>query len=314
MGVAGHGPCRPATAEEVVPALRLILSQGGRVADEAHANDFMRFTARRGISLTGVWVVPDLTGQRLLWASLPMVSPGRTMLMFAAPADVTDPGALATGVEAVCAHHAARGVQLVQALLDPADTTTADAYLRQSFLPVAELLYLQRTIRKASVIPLVPRGLRRFTYSADTHAGFATAIRASYEDSLDCPPLNGVRDIEDVIAGHKSAGEFDPNDWFLMTDEADVPLGVLLLSLTGSGDAMELVYLGLAPAARGRGLGDHLVRLARGRSAAANARQLSLAVDAVNAPAIALYHRHGFQQIASKRALMRTLRAESGEL
>ncbi len=52
---------------------------------------------------------------------------------------------------------------------------------------------------------------------------------------------------------------------------------------------MELVYLGLAPAARGRGLGGCLMRLAEARSAAAKASHLSLAVDALNAPALSLY-------------------------
>jgi ribosomal protein S18 acetylase RimI-like enzyme len=291
----------------VVPALRLILAQGGQPADESHAADFMRFTARRGISLTGVWVVPNLAGDRLLWASLPMVSPGRTLLMFAAPADVTDPAALASGVDTVCRYHGERGIQLAQALLDPADSATADAYVARSFEPVAELLYLQKTIRKASPVPAVPKGLRLATYSAGTHAAFARGIQDSYQESLDCPPLNGVRDIEDVIAGHKSAGEFDPDDWFVLTDADDASLGVLLLSRTGSGDGMELVYLGLAPAARGRGLGDYLFRQAEARAAAVKMRLMSLAVDSINAPAIALYHRHGMQQIASKRALMRRL-------
>jgi len=290
-----------------VPALRLVLATGGHIADEAHATDFMRFTAHRGISLTGVWVVPDATGQWLLWASLPMVSPGRTMLMFAAPADVCEPAALALGINTVCRHHGAQGVQLAQALLDPADTATAAAYTGLAFHPVAELLYLQRAVRKSAPEPAVPPGLHLDRYSPATHAGFAAAILASYRESLDCPPLNGVRDIEDVLAGHKSAGEFDPSDWFLLSDGDRSPLGVLLLSRTGTGDGMELVYLGLAPAARGRGLGDYLVRLAEARSAAAKAKHLSLAVDALNGPALSLYHRHGMQEIARKRALMRVL-------
>ena len=290
-----------------MPALRLILATGGQVADEAQAADFMRFTARRGISLAGVWVVPDATGQWLLWAALPMVSPGRTMLMFAAPANVCDPAALARGINCVCEHHGASGVLLAQALLDPADTGTANAYLGLAFQPVAELLYLQRSVRRSSVIPPVPAGLRLSTYSADAHAGFAAAILASYQDSLDCPPLNGLRDIEDVVAGHKSAGEFDPEDWFLLSDVDATPLGVLLLSRTGAGEGMELVYLGLAPAARGRGLSNFLMRLAEARSAVAKTRHLSLAVDAANHPALALYHRHGMQEIARKRALMRVV-------
>ena len=287
----------------------MILAQDGRLADEAHAADFIRFTAARGISLTDVWVATDSAGVRLLWAALPMVSPGRTMLLFAAPASVSDPAAMAAGADLVCRHHVARGVQLAQVLLDPADSATADVYLAAGFEPVAELLYLQKPVRRSVSVPPVPAGVRVEHYGPTTHAGFADAILASYQDSLDCSPLNGVRDIEDVIAGHRAAGEFDPADWFLVTDAVAGPTGpppgVLLLSRTTAGDGMELVYLGLSPAARGRGLGNYLVKLAEARSSARKLRHLSLAVDAVNAPALHLYHRHGFQQIAAKRALMR---------
>ena len=43
----------------------------------------------------------------------------------------------------------------------------------------------------------------------------------------------------------------DPNLWFVISRDAD-PLATLLLSRS-HGDALELVYLGVAPAARGSG-------------------------------------------------------------
>ena len=309
---SANAPARPATAGEIVPALRLILARGDRVAEESVAADFMRYTAGRGISLTEVWVVTDLAGVRLRWAGLPMSSPGRTMLLFAAGAGVSDPAALAAGVDAVCRSHAARGVQLAQVLLDPADDATAGLYTAVDFAPVAELLYLQKAVRRSAPVPPTPAGVRVDPYGSGTHAGFAAAIAASYVDSLDCPPLNGVRDIADVIAGHQSAGEFDPADWFLFTTENGGPVGVLLLSRTTAGDGMELVYLGLAPPARGHGLGAYALKLADARCAVRKLKHLSLAVDAQNGPALALYHRHGYQQIASKLAMMRTLAARVG--
>ena len=300
-------------AGEVVPALRLILAHDGRAADEAQAADFIRYTAARGISLTEVWVTTDRAGARLLWAALPMVSPGRTMLLFAAPAAVSDAAALSAGADVICRHHGARGVQLAQVLLDPADAASADAYAAVAFEPVAELLYLQKSVRRSAPTPPTPPGLRLLTYTPATRAAFATAILASYQDSLDCPPLNGVRTIDDVIDGHQAAGEFNAADWFVLLDTAsNTPIGVLLLSRTTAGDGMELVYVGLSPEARGRGLGGFLVKLAEARSAVAKVRHLSLAVDAVNGPAIDLYHRHGFAQVTSKRAMMRRLAGEGG--
>jgi ribosomal protein S18 acetylase RimI-like enzyme len=123
--------------------------------------------------------------------------------------------------------------------------------------------------------------------------------------------------MEDVIAGHKASGEFDPGLWFLLTETfADgnvparrVPRGVLVLGKLPRTDAVELVYLGLTPAARGRGLGAMVLRHALGTVARIERARLTLAVDSANVPALKLYYRQGMQQIATKVAMMRDLRA-----
>jgi ribosomal protein S18 acetylase RimI-like enzyme len=73
---------------------------------------------------------------------------------------------------------------------------------------------------------------------------------------------------------------------------------------------VELVYLGLTPAARGRGLADLLMRQALWATAWMNRSRLTLAVDSQNAPALKVYYRHGMQRTGSKIALMRDLRPE----
>src|SRR5207302_922390 len=118
---------------------------------------------------------------------------------------------------------------------------------------------------------------------------FARAIADSYQSSLDCPDLNGVRDIKDVIAGHKASGEFDPAGWFVLL-EAGEPRGALLLSHVPRTDAAELVYIGLVPSARGSGLGDLLMRQALWAVAAMRLARLTLAVDSRNDPALKLYY------------------------
>jgi ribosomal protein S18 acetylase RimI-like enzyme len=69
-----------------------------------------------------------------------------------------------------------------------------------------------------------------------------------------------------------------------------------------------LVYLGLAPAARGRKLGEVMMRQALAATSQCKQAKLCLAVDARNAPALKLYYRHGMQRIGSKLALLRDLR------
>ena len=147
-------------------------------------------------------------------------------------------------------------------------------------------------------------------YSARTHQLFQQTIARSYEQSLDCPGLSGMRKMEDVMAGHKGTGEFDPSLWFLLMENYE-PLGVLLLGPAVHADALELVYLGLTPAARGRGLGDLLMNLALLSVVRQNRAELTLAVDSRNVPAMRLYFRHGLRRIGSRTALVRQLGADA---
>ena len=314
--------CRPARREEISLGLRVVLGASGHPADDAQVVDFMQFALRRGISLSDLWLAVDTSDGTLLWAVLPVVSPGRTLLLLG-PADPSyrAGGKLAAVadalVELVCAHFSHRDVQLAQVLLDPNDRASHRLYEARGFGRVAELLYLQTALRrKAAAPPPLPPGFTWSHYRPETHDRFVAAIAESYRQSLDCPSLNGLRDMDDVLAGHKASGEFDPALWFLL-GESDGPAsgsgappasrGVLLLSRAQPGDALELVYLGLTPSARGRGLGDLLVRQALATTAALGASRLSLAVDSQNGPALKLYYRHGLQRVASKLAMMRLL-------
>jgi ribosomal protein S18 acetylase RimI-like enzyme len=307
---------RPAAGDEIHAALRLILSHGNRRAGDGDVVDFLSFAVQRRIDLTSLWVA--VRGSRIVFAALPVTSPGRTMLLLS-PAHVPDEALDTSGpalIAELTAHYADRGVQLAQALVDPEHHRSIALYDRCGFHALAELIYLFRDMRGAGAAwPQLPAGFVWERYSSANHARFAQTISASYEGSLDCPALNGVRDIEDVLAGHKAAGEFDPQLWFLLVERAagaapsspGIGRGALLLSRSSRGDALELIYLGLAPAARGRGLGDLMMRQALAAAAATGTGGLSLAVDARNAPALKLYYRYGMQRVASRIAFMRDL-------
>lgn len=67
------------------------------------------------------------------------------------------------------------------------------------------------------------------------------------------------------------------------------------------GAEADVQTLAVAPAAQGRGLGGTLLEALVARARAAGATSLLLEVRADNAPAIALYERHGFDRIAVRR-------------
>jgi ribosomal protein S18 acetylase RimI-like enzyme len=256
----------------------------------------------------------------VLSALLPVISPGRTVLLLApssAQGKATEAGTRQL-IGPMCAYCAGLDLCLAQTLVDAQDPALERAFVDEGFTRMAELYYLQAHppagAGAAAVDP--PAGLSWVMYSPEAHDAFGRAILDSYQESLDCPALNGRRDIEDIVAGHKASGAFDPALWFLLRDDATGrSLGVLLLGHGPRGDAMELVYLGLSPAARGRRLGELMMRQALGAVARRGLARLCLAVDARNTPALKLYYRHGMQRIGSKLALLRDLRAadEAGD-
>ena len=320
--------CRRARRDELHAALRLILGAHGRPADDAQVLDFLQFALYRGINTEETWIAVVESaasersgrGGRVVWAVLPIVSPGRTMLLLTPGAAPPGDALAAAGMllDAVCSRHAARGVHLAQVLLEPADAWARDVCTVRGFRPMAELVYLQTPVRRTYPAPPPLPGFELVTYSPETHAEFARAIAETYRESLDCPGLNGMRDMEDVIAGHKASGDFVPGLWFLFREHvagaqgeaADAPRAraVLLLSPMPHGDAVELVYLGLTPAARGRRVADWVLRYGLASVAAIGRNRLSLAVDSLNVPALKLYYRHGMQRVTSKLAMMRDLR------
>ena len=68
-----------------------------------------------------------------------------------------------------------------------------------------------------------------------------------------------------------------------------------------AGADADVQTIATAPVARGRGLGDALLRACEEHAARLGATALLLEVEAGNDPAVRLYARHGFEQLARRR-------------
>jgi ribosomal protein S18 acetylase RimI-like enzyme len=299
---------RTARSSEINACIPFLVSGTGRPAPDAVVQQFRHFATLRSVRLDRMLVAQ--AGDRIVWYALPIASPGRTV-MFMLPGAPPPPPELAHAADmvmiAACAAARADGAHLAQVLLDPSDNLNRAMLARHRFTDLAELIYLQTNPRAAAEMPPVPIGFTIIRYSPETHDLFATAIVQSYKDSLDCPGLAGLRGIEDIILGHKAAGDFNPDTWFVLLENA-APVGVLLLSTVTGHDTTELVYIGLSPSARRRGLARYLLQLALHVTRKNNNHRLTLAVDSKNTPALKLYYTHGFQRILAKLALIKDLR------
>jgi ribosomal protein S18 acetylase RimI-like enzyme len=134
----------------------------------------------------------------------------------------------------------------------------------------------------------VPRALER-------PERLAAVVARTYESTRDCPGLDGIRSMADVLAGYRAQGEYLAEHWCVVS-AAGVDVGALILANHPAVGNWELVYMGVAPEARGRGFGEQIVRFALEAASTAGVERLVLAVDAANEPALQVYRRTGFRE------------------
>jgi len=181
---------------------------------------------------------------------------------------------------------------LVQTLLAPEETFLADPLLRNGFTAVTRLWYMRHGLNLPVNCLHVPSRLDYQT--CDDDALFGQTLLRTYEGTRDCPEVNGVRGIDEVLEGHRAQGAFDPERWWLVR-EAGQPVGVLMITeIPESGD-WEVSYMGVAPEARRRGFGREMLLYALCEARAAEAPAVTLSVDVRNQPAWNLYRSMGFE-------------------
>jgi ribosomal protein S18 acetylase RimI-like enzyme len=141
---------------------------------------------------------------------------------------------------------------------------------------------------------------------------FRSVLQATYYGSLDMPELEGVRSLDEILLGHRSAGRFVAERWQLghLPGEPEAAAVLLMAEIPGR-NVWEIIYLGLTPPARGRGLGrealQHALKLAQ-----PHVPWVELAVDLRNKPATRLYHSSGFV-VRDRRAVHLAILGEQSQ-
>jgi len=305
MAATGHSLVRRASPSERVEVLRLLFKRAdlSSLAISRQVEAFASFAERQSLSLDLQWLI-ERNG-RARAACMLICSPGRCGTVLLSDAIEAADRAAASGALAELVTMARQHrLRLVQALLEM-DFDGTELLAGAGFARIGELQYMERSIGGVAR-HRNEAGTEWVTYGAQLHATFAEVIEASYEGSLDCPALTGVRQIEEVIEAHKAAGVFEPNGWLLLKCE-DQPVGVLLLSRVTYRPAMEIVYMGLIPRARGRGLGHVLVRRAVAEAQQRGVDALMLAVDTGNTPARRIYAANGFGTTTERQVWLHVL-------
>lgn len=323
-GTAGARSPDSATRGDAVPpelrhqALARLLGGGSHVPD-ATIRNFLAQAPELGIDLNLLAAAFRGSGSRaeVRQVCLPVVGAGRTVMLFVSgglgggPREASAERAVAIreGIHLAAKTYGERA-HLAQALAQPRERWASASFEAAGLARLTMLHYLARSLHRhdAEGPPTAgspvgaPAGstwpnkveVRALDGSASDECRLRRALEASYEDTMDCPELAGMRSIEDIVAAHRDVGEYDPSLWWII-ERRDTPLGCVLLNRCPAQACVELVYIGIAPALRGLGLGQLLLRRAIA-TASPHGRELRCAVDERNTPARQMYTAMGFRE------------------
>jgi ribosomal protein S18 acetylase RimI-like enzyme len=307
--IASGAVLRRATRATRLRAAECLVSASAR--DPGAGQRFLDMAAAHGIDISQLWFRTEQGSERPSEACLLAPGSGRSGMLFTStPADASGEAALAELIAKVCER--SEGVRLAQALLEPGEAPARRSFEMAGFRLVGKLAYMRRRMPGKGEFSAAltrqgwPEGVVARGFVSTDEPGLADLLERTYIDTLDCPELCGLRDTRDVIESHKAAGRFDPKLWWVLELEGR-PEGVLLLNPSPEQDTVELVYLGLAPVARGRGLGRRMMELGLGLVAGRPERHVTCAVDERNAPARGLYESLGFERFAQRIALVKPI-------
>jgi len=295
--------CEEVSLTELRDVLPLLLTppDSPRCLSQRHVAGFLDYLRRGRVRWRG-WRVGRACAAEGL--SVAVLLPGRTAIVL-----LPEPGRL--GVTLPATRHAlltalrdlaGENLHFAQALIEPEAAGKRNLLLEAGFTTLTGLVYLERDVSYPWVEP-PPNSIRWVSYSPATHRLFAQVVLATYRDSRDCPELTGLRPIDDILAAHQAAGQFDPSLWELVY-AGDAPAACLLLSVHTPEDMLELVYMGVVPECRRHGLGKLLLRRTLEQCRRVKARRLTVVADERNEPAQRLYAEFALRPAARREAYL----------
>lgn len=289
-----------------------------------NARSLISSADNHGINLDYMWgsipLEDDIRSPRVRQVCLAVIGAGRTAMLFHSSPE--SPRTLGSREQqsdeigrciSVCLNELGQmdgRVGLAQSLFEPDQHWAREACKQAQMTCVGELAYMRKPLigeqHRPAYEPKWPEGVRvrplratKDRLDAEDRQMLIHALESSYVETLDCPELCGIRSMDDVIESHMATGKFDADRWLLILKEGE-PVGCCLLTHCPANQSIELVYLGIAPTARGLGLGKTVLRHGISRLIDLDAREVTCAVDTRNTPAIRLYQSLGFSRFDSR--------------
>lgn len=218
-------------------------------------------------------------------------------------------------LEAIFAFLHEQGVPFLQALRDAGED---QPLLREhGCMPLAELDYCVAAVAEPdTAVPGAGNGdlfellpYRRWVSELRGDRGslanqkgdpFEQLVEATFAGSLDFPAIAPYQTAPRALRGYREITGHDPDWWFVVRGAGNEGDGCLLLTPKQESQIVEITYMGLIPAVRGKRLGEKLLRWTHQLAKAGGFERITLAVDRANHPARKLYTRNGFEILFSE--------------
>jgi mycothiol synthase len=285
---------RPARPEEWAQAFQLIFQHLPREDRQARVQNALRLMRQGELAPAGVIVVAG--DRRLQGAMVCLPVAGASGLVW--PPQASSSSAKREIEDQLLTYAIAwlrqGGAKLGQTLLAEDESHLAAALERHGFVHITGLWYMRHDLDLSPAPPAAAAELTYESYSTCDRALFERTLLRSYEGTRDCPEVNGVRSLQEVLEGHQAQGIHDPEHWWLARQGGQA-VGVLLVAEVSEWQGWDLSYVGVVPEARGRGIGRGITLKALHEARAAGTTQVTLAVDTRNRPAWNLYLGLGFE-------------------
>lgn len=191
----------------------------------------------------------------------------------------------------------ASGVTQIQALVDVENVATKMVLLHSSFRQVTTIRHLLFDL--ISMQPSrthLETGFRLRNACEFARSDVDALVERTFEGTLDCPELDGLRSSEQIVAGFLESKAWDEQLPWRVLCEGSTPVGCSFVNPHPK-HIFELVYVGLAPEVRGRRLGRTLVQSAIEDCRRLGGHYLTTAVDTQNWPACEIYRSLFFSEL-----------------
>lgn len=193
------------------------------------------------------------------------------------------------------------GVWIGQSLLEMDQKEQSHELSENGFPRLTDLVFMNRPVAvlskhttSADEPPNAVWSSEPFDESLNA-ADFAAVVEQTYESTRDCPELNGTRDGWESLESHRQAGSHSAERWRLFRHQGQ-PAGLLLLTEHPPESVWEVVYFGVAPEFRGMGFGKRILEAGINLAFNNGVKEIVLAVDVRNSPAMRLYEQLEFSQ------------------